>query len=133
MNSVFEKIGFYPADIVEMSGITNYRGQNIQRIEVHPIQYSHTNGIVRNYSMIKYKVNFDMTNSRGIKVSNVKIGPTDPIINNMVLNPTDIIKPQPVTRAYTNGGAIGDNRDYLIVSVPEYEEAVNNFAEWKSI
>lgn len=123
--------GFYPADIVEMSGITNYRGQNIQRIEVHPIQYSHTNGIVRNYSMIKYKVNFDMTNSRGVNVSNVKIGPTDPIINNMVLNPTDIIKPQPVTRAYTDGGAIEDNRDYLIVSVPKYEGAVNNFAEWK--
>ena len=123
--------GFYPTDIIEMSGITNYRGQDIQRIEVHPIQYSHTNGIVRNYSLIKYRINFDRTNSRSINPSNVKIGPTDPIINNMVLNPTDIIKPQPVTRAYTDGGAIEDNRDYLIVSVPKYEGAVNNFAEWK--
>ena len=124
--------GFYPTDIIEMSGITNYRGQDIQRIEVHPIQYSHTNGIVRNYSLIKYRIYFDRTNSRSINPSNVKISPTDPIINNMVLNPTDIIKPQPVARTYTEGGAaIEDNRDYLIVSVPKYEEAVNNFAEWK--
>lgn len=123
--------GFYPTDIIEMSGITNYRGQDIQRIEVHPIQYSHTNGIVRNYSMIKYRVNFDRTNSRSINNQNIKISPTDPIINNMVLNPTDIIKPQPIARTYTEGSAIEDNRDYLIVSVPKYEEAVNNFAEWK--
>ena len=124
--------GFYPTDIIEMSAITNYRGQDIQRIGVHPIQYSYTNGIVRNYSLIKYRINFDRTNSRSINPSNVKISPTDPIINNMVLNPTDIIKSQPVARTYTEGGAaIEDNRDYLIVSVPKYEEAVNNFAEWK--
>lgn len=123
--------GFYPTDIIEMSGITNYRGQDIQRIEVHPIQYSHTDGIVRSYSMIKYRVNFNRINSRSINNQNIKISPTDPIINNMVLNPTDIIKPQPIARTYTKGSAIEDNRDYLIVSVPKYEEAVNEFAEWK--
>ena len=125
--------GFYPTDIIEMSGITNYRGQDIQRIEVHPIQYSHTNGIVRNYSLIKYRVNFDRTNSRNVNSSNVKISPTDPIVNNLVLNPTDIVKSQPAARSNTEDSAIEDNRDYLIVSVPKYEEAVNEFAEWKRI
>ena len=121
--------GYYPTDIVEKSRILNYRGQNIQRVEVHPIQYDHTNGIVRNYSMIRYRVNFENTNTKSAKRTNTKISVTDPMIDNMVLNPANIIKRQSYARA--KGAAIEDNRDYLIISIPECEDAVNEFAEWK--
>lgn len=121
--------GYYPTDIVEKSRILNYRGQDIQRVEVHPIQYDHTNGIVRNYSMIKYRVNFENANTRSVKRTNTKISVTDPMVDNMVLNPANIIKRQ--SNARTRSAAIEDNRDYLIISIPECEDAVNEFAEWK--
>lgn len=119
--------GFYPVDIIQMGEMQNYRGQRIQKIGVFPIQYNHTNGIVRNYSKIKYRVHFSNAYKKNEDYQKAHIATTDPILNNTVLNPAHI----PTNTRTRNADAIEDNRDYLIISNPKYENAINEFAEWK--
>lgn len=125
--------GFYPTEIVTLGNVMDYRGQGIQRVGVSPIQYDNTNGIVRNYSMIKYQVSFEWTDSDGEDLSTFKANCSDPMLNNLILNPssgTSAVMNLSTTTGNTNSSS-ESNRDYLIVSTTEYEEAVKSFAEWK--
>lgn len=123
--------GFYPANVVTLGKTLNYRGQEIQKVGIHPIQYNYTNNIVRNYSKIKYRVCFEWNELQERGLRTVKTVPNDPILNNMVLNPPFLTNTTSLTKSATNISVTESNRDYLIVSVPEYEEAIQKFAEWK--
>lgn len=123
--------GFYPANVVTLGKTLNYRGQEIQKVGIHPIQYDYTNNIVRNYSKIRYRICFerDELQERGLRT--VKTVFNDPILNNMVLNPPSLTNTVPLMKSITDTSTTESNRDYLIISIPEYEEAIQRFAEWK--
>lgn len=120
-------IGFYPSNIIKLDNVQYYRGQKMQKVCISPIQYNHTDGIVRYFSKIKYCVNFNDTGNRDRIKNNIKISSFDYALNNIAINePTNLKKSR-----NTYSLAQLDNRSYLIISVPEYEDAIYKFAEWK--
>jgi len=125
---IFGYTGFYPQNIVATGLVQNYRGKNILKVGIYPIQYDNTNGIVRNYTLIKYKVYFSETD--GSPIINTKIGSADYMLENLVLNSSIYDQTKKKKKSVD---IIEDNKDYLIVSVPKYEDAILKFAEWKKI
>ncbi len=63
-NSVYQKNAFWPAKLAGLSGIERFRGQNIARIQVNPVQYNPLNKTLRIYKTLKIQVTFPGAISR---------------------------------------------------------------------
>ena len=108
-------VGFFPLRTVDKADCSAYRGGRLMRICVTPVQYDLSRHIARIYNKIQYKV------------TNVKKGyERNPVIRNIVLNGK-----KDINRNISN--SIPQKIDYLIISVPEYVEAVERMATWKRI
>ena len=96
--------GFSSNEIIEIEDVQTQRNTSFHRIRISPIQYDHTNKIVRAFTKIKYKVDFSST-------SKSRIGGI-------------IINPNPIEQDTIS-------RDYIIISTNKYASAVYRFAKWK--
>lgn len=126
-------IGVYPMSIVEEYGMQSYRGENILSVKVSPIQYDAVLQKVRAYTKIKYKITYSNNTNVTSSTDDIypNISPTDNYLRNTALN----VNSQSSADTDSNNGniCVTNNQDYLILSVPEYEAAVYNFAEWKKM
>ena len=121
--------GMFPESIVEYTDCQMYRGTPIAHVSVKPMQYNYDNSTARVYSKIKYKVTF-INESKTI--SSVKIvSPDDYILRNTTLNQGLIKKMGKSERALMS--SVDVTKDYLIITVPQFLDAVNRFAEWKKL
>lgn len=116
--------GFYPTSIVSLIRKQEYRGSDILQLGVQPIQYHYERGITRFYSKIAYKVQFKDSPKKNKKSV---ISKNDPMLRNMTILPK--------ASFFRDSKSILSNtevkKDYLIITVPQYLEAVNRFAKWK--
>ena len=96
--------GFAPNEIIKIEDEQTQRNTSFHRIRISPIQYDHTNKIVRAFTKIKYKVVLPSTTKS-------RIGDI-------------VIKPYPVEQDTIS-------RDYIIISTNKYASAVYRFAKWK--
>lgn len=94
--------GFSPNEIVEIEDVQTHKNNSIYWVKISPIQYDHSNKIVRAYTKIKYKVEFT-SKSRAHDI---------------------VITPHPVEQDTIS-------QDYVIISTNKYATAVNNFVKWK--
>lgn len=94
--------GFYPNKLVEFDDVQTQKNNSTHWIKISPVQYDHSNKIVRAYTKIKFKVEFT-SKSRAHDI---------------------IITPNPVEQDTIS-------QDYIIISSNKYSSAVYNFAKWK--
>lgn len=123
---IAEYEGFLPQSFLPSSTTLNYRGQKLLRICLNPVKYDNSRHIVRFCTDIKYKITY----KKGSKKSSPKLAQfltgTDKYLENLILN-----------RPYSNVEKANSSittlspDGVLIVSVSEYETAINKLAEWK--
>ena len=129
--------GFYPRKVAvaaERGDI--YRGREICNVVVNPVQYDAAANKARAYSKITYKVRFvPKAGARamaGAPATKPVILPADNMLGNITMNGASAKAGDMAVKA-TGVAAGDDTRDYLIISVDKYAEAVDRFAEWKEL
>lgn len=129
--------GFYPRKVAvaaERGDI--YRGREICNVVVNPVQYDAAANKARAYSKITYKVRFvpkaGARTTACAPAAKPVILPADNMLGNITMNGASA-KDGDMTVKVTGVAAGDDSRDYLIISVDKYAEAVDRFAEWKEL
>ena len=123
--------GYYPQTLVNMPQIQRYGDLYILNVRVCPIQYDHEHNRARIYSKISYKIKSFGNTPKTIQ-SNNNSQIIDTYLYNTTLNYPVLFgskKNNPLSVNEPNRSL--DRNDYLIISVTEYSEAVNRFANWK--
>lgn len=106
MDSISDYQGFFPDGILRCDSLQSFRGIGLQRLVITPVQYDKEHHVARAYTKIKYKITYieDMS-------------PQSP-------------RPEIWWDLDIWAGEIYPER-YLVVSVSEYENAIQEFIEWK--
>lgn len=113
--------GYFPNSIIWETKQNKYRGNSIENVRVCPMQYNHENNRVRLFKSITYKVLFVESDIK--ELSTIK--PADDYLACRTINGCSIS-----SATFTTNSAEYIS-DYLIISHPKYETAVNQLAEWK--
>lgn len=129
--------GFYPRKVAAAAERGDiYRGREICNVVVNPVQYDAAANKARAYSKITYKVRFvPKAGARamaGAPATKPVILPADNMLGNITMNGASAKAGDMAVKA-TGVAAGDDTRDYLIISVDKYAEAVDRFAEWKEL
>ena len=129
--------GFYPRKVAVAAWRGSvYRGREICNVVVNPVQYDAAANKARAYSKITYKVRFvPKAGARamaGAPATKPVIQPADNMLGNITMNGASAKAGDMAVKA-TGAAAGDDTRDYLIISVNKYAEAVDRFAEWKEL
>lgn len=129
--------GFYPRKVAVAAWRGSvYRGREICNVVVNPVQYDAGANKARAYSKITYKVRFvPKAGARamaGAPATKPVILPADNMLGNITMNGASAKAGDMAVKA-TGVAAGDDTRDYLIISVDKYAEAVDRFAEWKEL
>lgn len=129
--------GFYPRKVAVAAWRGSvYRGREICNVVVNPVQYDAAANKARAYSKITYKVRFvPKAGARamaGAPATKPVILPADNMLGNITMNGASAKAGDMAVKA-TDVAAGDDTRDYLIISVDKYAEAVDRFAEWKEL
>lgn len=129
--------GFYPRKVAVAAWRGSvYRGREICNVVVNPVQYDAAANKARAYSKITYKVRFvPKAGARamaGAPAAKPVILPADNMLGNITMNGASAKAGDMAVKA-TGAAAGDDTRDYLIISVDKYAEAVDRFAEWKEL
>lgn len=129
--------GFYPRKVAVAAWRGSvYRGREICNVVVNPVQYDAAANKARAYSKITYKVRFvPKAGARamaGAPATKPVILPADNMLGNITMNGASAKAGDMAVKA-TGVAAGDDTRDYLIISVNKYAEAVDRFAEWKEL
>jgi len=119
--------GWFPREVVETGEVRVYRGRSVAEVGVYPVRYDWKNGVVRACSKIVYRVTFG---EGGLwSAPEGRIAPDDSFLDNTTLNGNVGAAGYEALRSAGDTGSAG--RDYLILSTPEFEEAVRRLADWK--
>lgn len=129
--------GFYPRKVAVAAWRGSvYRGREICNVVVNPVQYDAAANKARAYSRITYKVRFvPKAGARamaGAPATKPVILPADNMLGNITMNGASAKAGDMAVKA-TGVAAGDDTRDYLIISVDKYAEAVDRFAAWKEL
>lgn len=129
--------GFYPRKVAVAAWRGSvYRGREICNVVVNPVQYDAAANKARAYSKITYKVRFvPKAGARamaGAPATKPVILPADNMLGNITMNGASAKAGDMAVKA-TGVAAGDDTRDYLIISVDKYAEAVDRFAAWKEM
>lgn len=129
--------GFFPRNVAAAAGrVDVYRGREICNVVVNPVQYDAAANKARAYSKITYKVRFvPKAGARamaGAPATKPVILPADNMLGNITMNGASAKAGDMAVKA-TGVAAGDDTRDYLIISVDKYAEAVDRFAAWKEL
>ena len=129
--------GFFPRNVAIAAWRGSvYRGREICNVVVNPVQYDAAANKARAYSKITYKVRFvPKAGARamaGAPATKPVILPADNMLGNITMNGASAKAGDMAVKA-TGVAAGDDTRDYLIISVDKYAEAVDRFAAWKEL
>ena len=119
--------GWFPREVVETGEVRVYRGRSVAEVGVYPVRYDWKNGVVRACSKIVYRVTFGEGSLRSAPEG--RIAPDDSFLDNTTLNGNVGAAGYEMFRSAGDTGSAG--KDYLILSTPEFEEAVRRLADWK--
>lgn len=109
IDSISAYHGFYPEKVLSGESLQPYRDAYLQRVIITPVLYDNENHVARAYSKIKYKITINKRN-------NLKSPPP--------YNPW-------FDEIWGLSSIMLDR--YLIVTVSEYENDIQDFVEWKGI
>ena len=116
--------GYFPSKIIPAVRFDCYREQQLLDVCISPLQYDYLNKKVRAYSMIRYKIQYDVSALKNSIFRFIESNRDNTFLNNIALN-----VPLSDAKSTVSTGYVSNK--YLIVSVPKYAIAVNRFAEWK--
>lgn len=113
--------GVFPEQPIRLVDVQTLRGTPVGYVAVNPVSYIHENTTVQLATTLTYIVhNSERGNkNRAIAFSSAETPMNDAIVNSLIINPQDEPSAKPAIT------------DYLIISVPKYKAAIDEFALWK--
>lgn len=117
-------LGLFPQKAVS-NLLYKYRNGYLAELLVTPIQYDYNNKKVRLFSKLSFLISYEKEKQamKTFYSENIK---KDALMSNIVMNPMD----DTATPIRDSESEI-EVPHYLIVSIPDYSNAVNKLAEWK--
>ncbi len=119
----------FPNTLVENKVFETYRGRKTMSVRVSPIQYNYSQEKIVFYDTIIYAIQFARTSEVPSATTLPIITADDNMINNTMLDWTKLTNPSQISTDSVK--TLDVTKDYLILSVPKYEQAVDKFAQWK--
>ena len=113
--------GMKPEEICGQLPTGIYRKQPVARVAVSPVQYNYSMHKVRAYREIVYKIAYTGTGM----AADICREPGS------LLNPDCEFGDGSGISALSSGSSIAADAGYLIISVPEFKEALEPFVQWK--
>lgn len=126
--------GLYPLEIISSSSAMHYGDVSLMSVCVCPVQYDFLRRKAKVYKRINYKVKYNnqelsLLLGKHIYESNQESS----FLSNVTLNYSlQSYSSKSILRNYENRN-VPLRKDYFIISITEYENAVRKFAEWKKM
>ena len=122
--------GFYPTTVISKDDDYSYRGTHLLDVSIQPIQYNYENHIIRVFSKIKYKVQYENDlSSANIPKPTMRQPKRDQILNNIITYGESTSGLQKQTS--TVNSTLLDLDNYLIITTSQFLNALTPFVEWK--
>lgn len=126
--------GYYPKSVVPECDSDSYRGISIIDVCLSPIKYNEGIRRLQMYNEIKYKITFTPIPGANNTPAQIDVARASEFLDDITVNGYNFYGDSVITyphrlRQFNYRYDAG----YLIVSTPEYEDAVSRFAEWKRI
>lgn len=119
--------GLFPEQPVRLVDVQVLRGTRVGYVAVNPIAYIHEETTVRLATELTYVVRSAATAGSGRAKARALVAEEpearDAMVNRLVINPLSVDEEEPASKLVT--------ADYLIISVPKYKAAIDEFALWK--
>lgn len=117
--------GYWPKEVCEPQPTGMYRHQPLAKVAINPVRYNYDNKTIRVYKEIKYKITF----SNNASMADVYYEPLS------LLNPNCTLAPNPngvmPCSSDTPGSSVAANSTYMIISVPQFKETLQEYVKWK--
>ena len=120
-------VGFYPQNTID-SKINLYRKHPILDISINPIRYNYQQKRVVICKKISYLINFGIVEKGKYDINNSDFK-TDPLLSNIIMNPRKQTENEELDQL-RSATQIATPK-YLIITVPQFLDAVNKLADWK--
>lgn len=116
---------FFPKDIIKTQGTEEFRGHKLLHLTINPIQYNSSSNTLRSYSLLQYKIRLTHSEEKQTRInSQVKEKLPYKTLNRLSREQSSNIQNPSLTQTPIN-------RNYLIITIDEYQNVINNFVEWK--
>lgn len=126
--NIISYLGYYPNTLVNEGENTIFEGNNVFNYCISPVKYNNESKVAKIYNFIKIKIEYRKASR--VLLNNYKAGvtrqQTSTFLNNITANGINYVMsstPDSLVLPY----------DYLIISVPDYRDAVEEFAKWKML
>lgn len=130
MEAISPYKGFYPTTVISKDDDYSYRGTHLLDVSIQPIQYKYENHIIRIFSKIRYKVQYENdTSSANIPKPTMRQSKRDQILNNIITYGESTSGLQKQTS--TVNSTLLDLDNYLIITTSQFLNALTPFVEWK--
>lgn len=125
--SMLQFAGYYPNSIVNEGENLIFNGQTIFNCYITPVKYDYNTKIAKIYNYIRFKIVYKTASRSLLQNDTVRFlyKSSNSFLNNITANGTNEV-------AYSSDNSIIPC-DYLIISVPDYMNAVEKFADWKRL
>jgi hypothetical protein len=124
-NTVYSTNAFFPSSLVVLKEKQKIRGVDIGLFQIRPVQFNPVTGIIRVYSKIKYRIEF---NGMSYDYQNLKSENSGNYLRNIrgsLLN-ADIVPKRSDISAKSSGAC-----DIILLTTPAYLAAADTLAKWK--
>lgn len=126
VKGIFPYFGYYPIDVVS-SKCSKYKSEDILDICITPVQYNYTRKMTRIYKKISYLIDY----KSAIQNENNNFLSTNSEDNSFLINISTRTGESFSQNVLKSTSVQITPPGYLILSVPQYSDAVNAIADWK--
>lgn len=113
--------GFFPSQVCQRLATADYRSMPVARVKINPVLYDYEAGMVRAYTELVYKITYGGAD----REESLQYEPCS------LLNPNCDISSNGSAMALSGESCTAADAGYLIISVPEFEETLAPFIDWK--
>jgi hypothetical protein len=135
IDSIIPYAGNFPNSVLKYGPSSVYRDVGLLRVTTIPIKYNYSQHKVRAYTEIKYKVTFVPDNVESCSKGNSPFSKSDLIstfLSNVTLNYAAHSSPSRLV-GDSIWHCVPNLSNYLIISISEYWNAIQEFAKWKRL
>jgi hypothetical protein len=128
--STYSSNSYYPAEIVKIVSVQDYREVPLAFVQIRPIQFNPKTNKIRCYSNIKYQIIFSggKTSKTNVKKETLEI------LKNTVANPKSVDNHLTSTNLLRSGSlSTTTNKNYIIITTNKFLQAAREFADWKAL
>ena len=121
-------MGYYPKEVIT-SALSPYRSSGILDVHISPIQYDYHSKKVRILKSLSYLIEYKKAKGKDTTINGLS-SDTDLLLSNIVMNPKEKVN-RPLDSTPRNTSVQVSAPGLLIITIPDYLEAVNKLADWK--